>query len=178
MRQLTLEGRITAFKSSAISKVIHLLLIFNSAIIQLILHIKYRKNFLWQGKKAKIKPSTLCNGHKNEGLKNVDLRNKILSIPCSWVKRLFEDNFHDSKVIPLLLIGKHLGQNFKFHNNIDLGNDILSKFPSFYQEIVIKWINNYTAKPTLLSMILSEFIWFNSNNKVDSKSVHISFFFF
>ena len=33
MRQLTLEGRITAFKSSAISKVIHLLLIFNSAII-------------------------------------------------------------------------------------------------------------------------------------------------
>ena len=66
--------------------------------------------------------------------------------------------------------------NFKFHNNIDLSNDILSKFPFFYQDIFIKWINNYTAKPTLPSMILSEFIWFNSNIKVDSKPMHFSFF--
>ena len=35
----------------------------------------------------------------------------------------------------------------KFHNNIDINNDILSKFPFFYQDIFIKWINNYTAKP-------------------------------
>ena len=28
-----------------------------------------------------------------------------------------ENDFHDSKVIPLFLIGKHLGKNFKFHNN-------------------------------------------------------------
>ena len=87
---------------------------------------------------------------------------------------MFQDDFHDWKVIPLFLIGKHLGQNFKIHNNIDLSNDVLSKFPSY--DIFIKWINNYTAKPTLLSMILSEFIWFNSNIKVDSKPVHFSFF--
>ena len=74
------------------------------------------------------------------------------------------------------LIGKHLGKNLKFHNNIDLSNDILSKFLSFYQNIYIKWINNYTAKPTLPSMILSKLIWFNSNIKVDNKFVHFSFF--
>ena len=34
----------------------------------------------------------------------------------SWVKRLFEDDFQDWKVIPLFLRGKHLGKNFKFHN--------------------------------------------------------------
>ena len=60
----------------------------------------------------------------------------------SWVKRLFEDNFHDWKVIPLFLTGKHLGKNFKFHNNIDKNNDILSKLPSFCQDIFIKWIIN------------------------------------
>ena len=65
------------------------------------------------------------------GIKNVDLRNKTISMQCSWVKRLFEDDFHDWKVIPLLLIGKKLGNNFKFHNNIDISNDILSKSPSF-----------------------------------------------
>ena len=93
-------------------------------------------------------------------------------------KRLFEGDFHDWKVIPLFLIGNHLGfsfligKHFKFHNNIDLSNDILSKFPSFYQDIFIKLINNYTAKQTLPSMILSEFIWFNSN----IKPLYFSFF--
>ena len=106
-------------------------------------------------------------------MKNVDLQNKM---QYSWIKRLFEDDFHDWKVIPLFLIGKHLGKNFKFYNNIDISNDIISKFPSFYQDIFIKCINNFTSKPTLPSMILSEFIWFNSNIKVDSKPVHFSFF--
>ena len=89
---------------------------------------------------------------------------------------MFGDNFHDWKIIPQFLIGKHLCKNFNFHNNIDLSNDIHSKFPSFYQDIFVIWINNYTAKPTLPSMSLSEFIWFNSNIKVDSKPVHVSFF--
>ena len=96
----------------------------------------------------------------------------------SWVKRLFEDDFHDSKVIPLFLIGKHLSKSFKFRNNIDISNDVPSKFPSFYQDVFIKWINNFTSKSTLSSMILSEVIRFNSNIKVDSKPVHFSFFFF
>ena len=176
MRQLTLEGRTKVFKFLAVSKVIHLLLItkLHNNITDL-LH-KIQKNFIWQGKKAKIKHSTLCNGYEKGGIKNVDLRNKITSMQCSWVKRLFEDDFHDWKVIPLFLIGKHLGKNFKFHNNIDISNDILSKFPSFYQDIFIKWINNFTSKSTLPSMILSEVIWFNSNIKVDSKPVHFSFF--
>ena len=50
------------------------------------------------------------------------------------------------------------------------------KFPSFYKNIFIKWINNCTAKPTLPSMILSEFTWFNSNIKVDRKPIRFSFF--
>ena len=163
MRQLTLEGIITIFKSLAVSKVLHLFLItklLNNAIG--LLH-KIQKTFIWQGKKAKIKHNALCNAYKMVGIKNVDLRNKITRMQCSWVKRLFEDDFHDWKVIPLLLIGKKLGNNFKFHNNIDISNNILSKFPSFYQDIFIKWINIFISKLTLPSMILSEVIWFNSN---------------
>ena len=109
-------------------------------------------------------------------IKHVDLRNKITSMQCSWVRRLFEDNFHDWKVIPLFLISKHLGKSFKFDNNIDISNDILSKFLSFYQDIFIKWINIFTSKSIFPSLILSEVIWFNSNIKVDSKPVHFSFF--
>ena len=62
---------------------------------------KIQKNFIWQGKKAKIKYITLCNEYENGGLKNVDLRDKITSMQCSWVNRFFEDDFRDWKAIPL-----------------------------------------------------------------------------
>ena len=138
MRQLTLEGRITVFKSLAISKIVHPLFISKLHNNTIDLMYKIQRNFICQGKKAKIKHSTLCNGYENGGLKNADLRNKITSIQCSWVKRLCEDDFHDWKVIPLFLIGKHLDKNFKFHNNIDLSKDILSKFPSFLSKYFYK----------------------------------------
>ena len=82
-----------------------------------------------------------------------------------WVKRLFEDDFYDWKIIPLFLIGKQLGKSFEFHNNLDIKNHILSKFPFFYQVILIKSISNFTSKSTLPSIILSEVIWFNSSIK-------------
>ena len=44
---------------------------------------KMEKNLIWQGKKAKIKQSTLCNGNEKGGLKNNGFRNKIASIQCS-----------------------------------------------------------------------------------------------
>ena len=99
---------------------------------------KIQKSFIWQRKKANIKHSTLCNGYEKGGTRNLDLRNKITSMQYSWVKRFFEDDFHDWNVIPLFLIAKHLGKSFKFHNIIDISNDILSKFLSFYQDISIK----------------------------------------
>ena len=44
---------------------------------------------------------------------------------CSRVRRMLQDDFHDWKIIPLFLIGKYLGKNFKFHNNIGINKDIL-----------------------------------------------------
>ena len=72
---------------------------------------KIQKNFIWQGKNAKIKHSTICNSYEKGGLKYVDLRKKITSIQSSWIKRLFEDDFHDWNEV--FLIGKHLDKNFK-----------------------------------------------------------------
>ena len=59
MRQLTLEGRLTTFKSSAVSKVIHLLSI--TKLLNNTIHLLYKiqKHFIWHGKNAKLKQSTL-----------------------------------------------------------------------------------------------------------------------
>ena len=69
MRQLTLEGRITFFKFLALSKVIHLLLITKLHNNTIDLLHKIQKNFIWQGEKAKIKHSTLCNGYEKGSIK-------------------------------------------------------------------------------------------------------------
>ena len=88
MRELTLEGRITAFKSLAVSKVKHLLLITRLHNNTIDLLYKIQKKFIWQGKKANIKHSTLCNGYEKVGLKN--LRNKITGMQFFWVRRFLK----------------------------------------------------------------------------------------
>lgn len=69
---------------------------------------------------------------------------------------------------------KYLCKSVKFNNNIVINSGIISKFLSFYEDVFRKLINNHTSKATVSSIILSEFIWCNSN-KVDNKLVHCFF---
>ena len=73
--------------------------------------------FIWKGK---IPNSTLCNDYDNGGLKNVF--SKVVRLQCSWIKRLFDNNFHQWKVISLYLIRWYLGRNFKFHSNLEVSH--------------------------------------------------------
>ena len=50
---------------------------------------------------------------------------------------LFDNNFHQWKVIPLYLTRQYLGKNFKFHFNVEINHSILHKFPKFCKEIDI-----------------------------------------
>ena len=58
-------------------------------------------SFLWNNSNPKIKHKTLCKRYENGGLKNVDIRNKVNSLQSSWVKRLYNDCFHEWKIIRL-----------------------------------------------------------------------------
>ena len=108
MRRLRLECKIIVFKIIAISKIVFLSLIskVHTEIISEIERIQ--KRFLWPSK-PKIKNETLCSDFKHGGLKNVNIQKKIIRLQCSWVRRLYDDSFHEWKVIPL-----------KFHSNLNL----------------------------------------------------------
>ena len=137
-RKLNLEGRITVFKSLAVSKDIHLLLITKLHNDTIDILYKIQENF----------NIVLFATAMKKGYKNVDLRNMIRSMHSSWVKDCFK-TFMIAKEYHHFNLGKNVGKNFKFHNNIDINNNMLSKFPCCYQDIFIKRVDNYTSKPTV-----------------------------
>ena len=115
MRNLTLEG-----KMLALSKIIHLC--FTSvAPKQIFKEIEnIQKNFFWNRSTLKIKHSTLCNSFSIGGLTKVDINTKIASFQCSWIKRLYDDSFYESKLIPLHLINTTINLAFKSNPNLAL----------------------------------------------------------
>ena len=79
---------------------------------------RIQKAFLWKDSSPKIKHETLCNDYKGGGLQNIDVFKKIISLQCSWIRRLHDNLFHEWKLIPLFLIKNSLGSSFKFHSNL------------------------------------------------------------
>ena len=158
VRNLTLEGKITIFKTLEISKIIHLASITalpNSTITQL--H-KIHKEFIWNHKRPKIKEKTLISSFDKGGSKDVDILSKIISLQCSCIKRLFDRNFHDWKIIPLFLFEKHFGKNFKFHGSLDIPQYLIRKMPEFYREILLNRSKFLSYDPSVPSIILSQYL--------------------
>ena len=131
LRNLTIEGRIIFFKSLAISKLIYLTLVTKIPTTTINLLTKIQMEFIWKWKNPKIKNSTLSNPYEYGGLKNVDIFSKVISLQCSWIKRLFNNSFHQWKLIPLYLFRKYLGKNFKFHSNLE----VIQFYASFLNSI-------------------------------------------
>ena len=67
----------------------------------------------------------ICHDYEYGGLKNVDIFSKVVSLQCSRIKRLFDNNFHQCKLIPLYLIRQYFIKHFKFHSNLEVSHSIL-----------------------------------------------------
>ena len=173
LRNLTIEERIIVFKSLAISKLIHLASVTEIPTTTTNLLTKIQIQFIWKGKNPKIKNSTLCNEYEFGGLKNVDIFSKVVSLQCSWIKRLFDNNFHQWKLIPLYLIRQYLGKKFKFYSNLKVSHSILGRFPKFCFEIFIRWGKHLSSLASLPSTVACQFIWYNKHTQIDNKSIYL-----
>ena len=126
-----------------------------------------QKNFLWNRTTPKIKHSTLCNSFSTGGLRNVDINTNIASLQYSRIKQLYEDTFHEWKLIPLNLINITITPAFTFHLSLAFSFQ-LHQFPKFHQNIFQFWSTCFHAAYIFLFIILSEFLWFNRNIKLDN----------
>ena len=99
MTSITLEGKITIFKTLALSKIVYLTLItsFSEQLIEEIQRIQ--KAFIWNNLTTRIIHKSLCISFEEGGLKNVDINSKTENLQCSWVKRLHDQKFYEWELI-------------------------------------------------------------------------------
>ena len=109
-------------------------------------------------------------------MKDVDVFTKIISLQCSWIKRLYGEHFHEWKIIPSYLIKIIFCKNFKFYPCLDPSIRSLKNVSYFYKEMIKNWAKCLSSSPSSPSAILSQLLWFNLNIKTDNKSIFISDF--
>ena len=80
MRQLTIEGKSSIFKTLAISKVVHIALVKNVPSSTIAKLDKIRKQFIWKNGNPKLKQTTFRNEYGKGGVKNMDIFSKITSL--------------------------------------------------------------------------------------------------
>ena len=147
-RILLLEGRII-FKTLTISKIVYLafLTVIPNSLIEELQKIK--KTFIWHSSRLKIGHKTLCNNFENGGLKHVDIYSKIISLQCSWLRKLCDKNFHEWKIIPSHLINKYFGKSYKFHSCLSFDRKLLN-FPSFTKIFCFNGVALFLLLPNFL----------------------------
>ena len=134
---------------------------------------RIKKVLLWKNCSPKIKHETLCNDYKGGGLKNIYISNKIISIQCSWIRRFYDNSFHEWKLIPLFLIKNSFGSSVKFHSNVFFKRNEINFFPSFFKEIFLYWKKYLTIKSEISSCFLSQYLRYNENIQVDKNSIYL-----
>ena len=53
------------------------------------------------------------------------------------LKKLYDDCFHEWKIIPLHLLSSYFGSSFKFHFNLHFEGKVSEDFPPFYKQMLM-----------------------------------------
>ena len=143
-RNLTIARKIQVFRSLVFSE-LTFISSMNSVPRSLIDDLqKIHKDFIWGGRKPKIKHSSLIGEYKDGGLRDVDILSSLKSLKVSWIRRLFDDNFHPWKLFTehflRLISGKYI-----FHENLKIAKSVdglVKELPEFYRNLLSVWAQN------------------------------------
>ena len=137
---------------------------------------KNSKSFLWNSSKPKVNYKTLWNGFQEGSLKNVDIKEKVIRLQYSWVKKLFDGTHHNWRIIPLFLINKYFGKSFHYHLNLPFNLSLIDSFPEFYKQILINWSTCFVSNSEVPSSNQLNFLWYNKHLLIDNRPVYLQSF--
>ena len=72
------------------------------------------------------------------------------------------------------MVRKKLGKNFIFHSNLSIIPNKIKDFPTYYQDILIKWEKHFSSLPSLPSSVAAQCLWHNKYIKIDDKTIFSS----
>ena len=136
-RGFSLKGKITVINSLVIPKILYVASVIPIP-AQFIYNIEKKlANFIWSGRKPKIKNSTLIAAIEDGGLNLVGLHSKIKATYIMWIQRCLKGSVHP-------IVSRLLLYYFKFNDSITLFNSRLeickeSDLPTFYQDLYKAW---------------------------------------
>ena len=87
------------------------------------------------------------------------------------IRRIYNNLFHEWKLIPLFLIKKSFGSSFKFYSNLFSKRNKVKFFPSSFRETFSYYKKYLTRKSELPSCIFSQYLWHNQNIQLDKNSI-------
>ena len=123
------------------------------------------KDFIWDGKRAKIKHCTLIGDYTDGGLKDVDLVSKFTSLKFIWIKKMLDTkNFHPWVAVADNILRKVGGVNV-FQSNLSVApnrSNFFKRIPVFYKELIDVWKTFSGGVVKDVEIILSQSLW---NNK-------------
>ena len=141
-RFLSLAGKIQIFKSLIALKSVYLATMKHLSQEILDDLQSMHKDFMSDGKRAKIKHCTLTGDYNDGGLKDVDLVSKFTSLKFIWIKKMLDTkNFHPWVAVADNIL-KRVGSVNVFQSNLSVAPSRLNSFkriPVFYKELIDVW---------------------------------------
>jgi hypothetical protein len=158
-RDLTVYGKAVVVKVIALSQMYYNISVIETPdfVVKEIETVIY--DFLWKGKRDKIKRACIINDHVNGGIKFPDIKSKLNSLSASWVRRNCNSEFARWKLIPISYL-EYFGRNLLIFK-MNFSKDVLFPFfddnmlPKFYEQIVKNWhrSNVLSSPPATLNDI-------------------------
>ena len=66
---------------------------------------------------------------------------------------------------------RKLGKIFFFLLNLSINPNKIKEFPTYYQDMLIKWEKHFLSLPSLPSSVTSQCLWHNKYIKIDDKTI-------
>ena len=98
-----------------------------------------------------------------------------MALQLSWLKRLYDKNFHPWKIIPKHIFSTISKTNI-FYPNLSFNDKCFQNIlPVFYKNIINYWCEISASPPITASSILSEKVFNNNFLKIGRKVIECNF---